>query len=590
MNETKRWNNSRRDTAYWVAILLLLIVAMNIATWNWLNEIPVMSTLKNLLYNFYSAVIPPVMKKGIEYVILTFLTLYFIILLLIAVLNNICGCLPNIRQSESAGTFRYLLKSAVIFDVFLGIVLEVCAFKGIMEMNGAFRITSIAMWIYISLFAVGSYLYWKHTIILSSAANMAKFIRNGENHECTAWYSITNCYERVSTFSRVPWKGTIKVLIVDNTDLAGYEKVTMESFFYYLIVVDCRNGLDKNTEESIKKVVLLPHANILALFLGESENYEYLEKFLANQKNIKIIKKPEIKHFERINIESVIEDFMLDHKITKKHPLRLTGSEIFKSSYSGIGKGSAMCLDFMKMIINDLDILPSIYALFDFIDLQYRLAIACTLNSDFSQQISWMKNKWKIIGNIGVMAKIVDKAIIKGNQEDKQSGLTADIIFDEILTDNEMVLVKKYLPNYEKDFKRPVEDTVVYLTTSLRNVLRGHGTFDKSDAAVLYALVFKLAILNICILDANEICLEPGNDIILESSDYTYYSVNGNYKGISGKTMSPFLVSTGNGNILVFNNWDKSAGAKEIENIEYINYLDGTLVLPQYKMLKSDGG
>lgn len=54
--------------------------------------------------------------------------------------------------------------------------------------------------------------------------------------------------------------------------------------------------------------------------------------------------------------------------------------------------------------------------------------------------------------------------------------------------------------------------------------------------------------------------------------------------------MSPFLVSTGNGNILVFNNWDKSTGAKGIENIEYINYLDGTLVLPQYKMLKSDGG
>ena len=48
--------------------------------------------------------------------------------------------------------------------------------------------------------------------------------------------------------------------------------------------------------------------------------------------------------------------------------------------------------------------------------------------------------------------------------------------------------------------------------------------------------------------------------------------------------MSPFLVASGTGNILVFYNWNKPSKEKknEKEIVDYINYLDGTLILPEF--------
>lgn len=66
------------------------------------------------------------------------------------------------------------------------------------------------------------------------------------------------------------------------------------------------------------------------------------------------------------------------------------------------------------------------------------------------------------------------------------------------------------------------------------------------------------------------------------SQDYMYYGVLGSTKFTSSKLLSPFLVASANENILVFNNWNKE-GLTELEQIEYINYLEGTLILPEYK-------
>ena len=51
--------------------------------------------------------------------------------------------------------------------------------------------------------------------------------------------------------------------------------------------------------------------------------------------------------------------------------------------------------------------------------------------------------------------------------------------------------------------------------------------------------------------------------------------------------MSPFFVDTEQGSILVFNNWNR-ATEHSGEAIEYINYLDGTLILPEFTNVALD--
>lgn len=55
--------------------------------------------------------------------------------------------------------------------------------------------------------------------------------------------------------------------------------------------------------------------------------------------------------------------------------------------------------------------------------------------------------------------------------------------------------------------------------------------------------------------------------------------------------MGPFLMDSGTGNILVFNNWDRPSKEKKNkkEIVEYINYLDGTLILPEFPGVRYQG-
>lgn len=580
MNEIKNWNNARRSGSYWVSIFFLTGVFMNICVWFSMYEISVISILRDMFYNIYSHFFPKTANEDIGYIGLTLLTWYFVVVLLMSVWNNICGRFLHVRCFESAGVFSYLLNSVVISDVILGIIMEGFAIRGLIVLRGTFRITSIGMWIYILMFLAGSYLYWEDIIILPSILHLKEIMSKKEIYEDTVWYCVSNCHERISTFSKVPWKGKAKVFIVDKVDLVRYKNISKENFCYYLIVIDGRYQLDNDVREDIMDIVLLPHAKVLTLFLGMSKQHKDLEGFLRGQRNVTVSKLPQIRCIGSIYTEEIMESFMFEHEILKKSPLGFTEHEIFKTTYLGMRQGSKLCTDFMKIIINDIDILPSIYALFDFIDLQYRLAIGLLQNSDFKRQISWMKKRGRIIGNIGIMKKIVTKIIIQGNYERIGMHLTVDILFHEILAESEIHLIRKYLPNYKKDYAESFENTVVYLTTSLRNILRGHGTFYKEDAPVLYSLIFKLAMLNCYILDANEIHLERDRNIIWKNSENNYYFVAGKYKDNVEKHIGPFLVSAQNGDILIFNNWIKDA---EGEKIEYINYLDGTVKLIKYE-------
>lgn len=368
---------------------------------------------------------------------------------------------------------------------------------------------------------------------------------------------------------------------MDEKDTGHRECISADDFLYYLIVIECDQQCTKKFDEQVKKILSLPHANVLTLIFGNPEKYRHIVDNLEKQKNVTVVMYPEIMRCNRLDIEMIVDSMKYKNPNIKEHPCRFLNNSILLETYSGIGNGPQICLDFMKTIMNSLEILPSIYALFDYIDLQYRIQIAFTLDPD-QKQYTWMRNKGRTIGNINIMANIIEESVIKRRIKYNDNELSVQDLFDCIIEEKDLELIKKYLPNYERDDCKPIQDTIIYLTTSLRNVLRGHGTFEKEDAYNLYIMIFKFALLNIYLVGTNETVLTIDNNPVWMSQDYMYYGVLGSTKFISSKLLSPFLVADDKENILVFNNWNKE-GTTELEQIEYINYLEGTLILPEYK-------
>lgn len=582
MSDSCNWNNKRHNKVYWISIFMLLFVALNITEWFSAEEYPFVVAMRNFVYGIISYVIPSFVKRDVDYILLTLFTFYFLILLVIWIVNYLCGFLPNLKISERGLKYGYILKSVVIEDIVVGGILELCALGGLIEIVKFCKITSIATWVYILIFLYGIYSYWKSTIGINRIRIADRDFQFENEYEKIIWYCTANCKERISTFARAPWKGEIKCFFVDEKDTDHRECISVDDFLYYLIVIECDQHCTKKFEEQVKKILSLPHANVLTLIFGDSEKYRYIVDDLEKQKNVTVVRYPEIMRCNHLDMEMIVTSMEYKNPNIKGHPRRFLNNSILLKTYSGIGNGPQICLDFLKTIMNSLEILPSIYALFDYIDLQYRIQIAFTLEPDCQKQYTWMRNKGRIIGNINIMANIIEESVIKKRIEYNDNELSVQDFFDCIIEEKDLELIKKYLPNYERDDCRPIQDTIIYLTTSLRNVLRGHGTFEKEDAYNLYIIIFKLALLNIYLVGTNETVITIDNNPVWMSQDYMYYGVLGSTKFTSSKLLSPFLVSSANENILVFNNWNKE-GLTELEQIEYINYLEGTLILPEYK-------
>lgn len=587
MNNKKGWNNSRRNKTYWLSVLFLILVKINIVEWFRIERMPVIGKICDWLMHWYDRVMPIIAPSDVQYVIFSLCTIVVIGVAVIYAINFLCGFLPNLQVSEKAGSYRFLLKSAVLVDIFIGIILEINAIRGLKAMMVDFRLASIALWIYFGFFGLGSYWYWKAVLNIGPVTEKSKMLREGDDSENAIWYCLSNCNERISSFSRTPWYRKTNTFLVDEIDLAYFERAGKENFFDYFVLLDANNQLESALEDIIRQIACLPHSRMIVAIIGEKEKFFKLIEFLGHIQNTIIIDNISARDIGKVDIARFIDERKSSTEgKPKRHPLSLSENKKYIQTYLEIGKSPMLCISFLKMIASTLDVLPAIYALFDFIDLQYRLSIARILDPQYSKQIRWMKDKSRIIGNIGIMSRIIEEDVLIPNSGKADKDLSYQELFGEIITDQDMVLVKKYLSNYEKDLTKPVWATVVYLTYSLRNVLRGHGTFDKKDAHNLYNLVFKLAILNVYVLDSNEIHLEVSDIVLSENNGAIYYCVYGQYKDENRKDMSPFLASMGNENILVFNNWNKSNLVKGKGSIEYINYLDGTLILPEYKQVE----
>ncbi len=573
------WNNKRRNIAYWISIILLMFVSTNITVWFDISNIMLIRSLRNTIYSFLEKVMPKMVNHYITNMLLTLITLALFMTLLIVVINHIIGLLPDIKIPYAMGAYSFLFKSAVLADILLGAIIIVLSFIGLLKMNGYFGEASIALYLYTIIFVLSSYLYWKNIIPIKKMNNIIKKIKQNDEYEYETWYCISNSDYRFSTFSRVPWKGRVTEVIFDEVDKKICANIKPENFFYYLILIDGNKIINEVLLNNIYRIMKFPHAKVLVLFFEGDESVYHpndVLNFIVYRQNvhIEVIKNKKLNR--ELNLEEIIFELNLRKKLSKRHPLRYIQNKELINIYMELGKGSKINLEFMKIIICELDIMPAIYALFDYIDLQYRIAIAYYIEPDKS----WLKQKSRIIGNIGTMAKILDNPLFQKRSQNKEI-ITSDL-WSNIISDEELEIIYKYFPKYKIDLTRPVEHSIIYLTSSLRNILRGHGTFDKVDAMLLYELVFKLALMNDYILSANDVVIEKTTRSI-ECRESTYYYVLGRRNDETPKNLSPFILASEIDNILVFNNWYKKSNVFDDNSVEYINYLNGTLIRPEFR-------
>ena len=350
------------------------------------------------------------------------------------------------RLSEESGSYRFIMKTVVLYDICIGLALEVWAIKGFIALNKAFRITSTVMWFYIILLFVGSYLCWKNTVPMRKIHGIVKQLKYDQNFENKFWFSISNSDERISTFARAPWNGRFSEVFLDEKDLSEAKK---ERFIFYLVAIDCSKKLNENLKESISQIIRLPHSNVLMMLFGGKDVTTQESEIKAQTLGYKSV---QIQMFEgkylnrQLELEKLVSDINYRQIIEKRNPLKYIRNRELIKTYIEIGSGPKICLDFLKTIINNLDILPAIYALFDYVDLQYRIMIAYARQPN----LKWMDHHWQIVGKIGVMGKVISKRVLPENYKNGKIQLTTQDVFAEIITDTDMKLIWKYLPNYKK--------------------------------------------------------------------------------------------------------------------------------------------
>lgn len=586
MRKYLSWNNRRRNAKYWFSIGLLLFLATNISWYLDLDNSPI----QKIGYMLEDMFEPLILFGDTRVMSLLCVCATFILFLIgiIMLVNHLMGMIPDIGPLKICGLWQFMSKSTVWADIALGIILEAMAIHGFGEAYKNLEPSSLTIWIYAAFLLEGSYHYWMSTCPIVQYYKAKRALLKGKNYQSTIWYGISNADIRLSTFDRVSRKGRISEIIIDQQDLdvlSGLSDCTPDKtqFLYYLICIDCNKVLCSTFRQQVMSVINIPHARTLVCCFGAPDHDAELQFFLRDVTGCINV---QVKYFNssitrELDLEQYIGSVAFKRYASDKIPTCFVPDEQLRTTYLGVTDGPEICLDFLKIITNKLETLPAIYALFDYVDLLYRISIAYAIEPDYR----WIKKHWRIVGNVTVMATIVESKVLSSNLSAGKIKIGANATIHNVFSDNEQALIRKYLPNYQEDRSRPVYDTVVYLTASLRNVLRGHGYFDTKDADDLYRLVFKLALMNMHILAINEVHLVTVEQVIWVDGCLKYYAVVGGNQSEQAKQLSPFLVASENGNILAFNNRYKAKGAHDGEQIEYINYLDGTVVLPEFRTI-----
>lgn len=556
------FNNKRRSTMYWVSLVLLLGNGFNIAV---MLGNDVIAHLVNTLYYFFKVIIPfSDIYFSQTQILLILMVLLIVMNVGIIMLLNIIIEKIEFKCQINNKLLRFIYRPEFIMDGILGVILSGLSINGFHSIASLNRNISIQTVFYFGILIVGIGCYWYSIFPFFLYKKSLEAVVKMDKDIMDVWYLISNSKTIVSSFEQLPIKNNRFILMVDKIDIDDINKmrndhINVENFSKCVAYFDFKEENDSRWWESLKTVLHIPHMQVVVFYHGKENLGKMLEEQIRKFKlrTVKLIPLNEPIHEDIFAICKSLRTYDFLEKNYKGNPIDDFQDSRLQSHYNNLWKGPQISFDFLLLCMNTLEIMPAIYALFDFMDLQYRICLAFIS----SKEDQWYASISKKIGNINEMATILEG-------ENIFFDMTAYFEKMVVFHDVDIELIKKYLPNYKIKESYCYTD-IIYISKQLRNVLRGHGSFDKNHAIPLYKLIFRLALMTSFILKMNDKNIEITHE---QQSIEGFYKICGTMKNIK-KELSPFLLGTTNNTILVFNNWQHG-------ELEYINYLDGLLILP----------
>lgn len=602
------WNNRRRTFDYW---LIAFAFAINPSSLGWWTDVETgfFAVYRDILYRIFEVLF--FQSRPFAPYVMIMLSPGLFCILFLWIFNGLIGRIPE--RCAAGRLFEVTAQPAFLADVVVGLVLAGIGWRNfrascnyfwdaytrdtIENLWGVRLMSVLLLLMFLSCIAI----YWKGLLPFRTYRQTFRSLKQ-KDFEDTAWFCVSNSPRRFSSFSRFMNKGQLGTSVFDHQDLRLLRKQTgihldAHDFRYFVIIVDRSQRINDAFLAQIEQILRIPHAHILVCYTKtnpSARNFETLDALLHSNKTAVFRDCCDFEdrlHLKLQDLLAVEEPGLMDEK---RLPLSYLHDERLKTTYLKLAQGPRICLDFLQIIFCKLDVLPGIYALFDYVDLQYRIQLAFEqpwLDVHAQSAVSlferWAVKHGRKIGNIREMATLLEDGVLTASQSDPQTALSTADVFSKVFSEDDLTLIRKYLPNYTIDYDRPGYLTIIYLTTNLRNVLRGHGYFDPSDANRLFEVIVKLSMMNTYILSGNSVSLQISEEPHQGLPDLR--NVDGQIGSEAFKRLSPFLIASDHGSILCFNNCHKRKHPSKPAAIEYINYLDGTIILPNFRSVSHTG-
>lgn len=510
-------------------------------------------------------------KNGIAYFeILLALVMIVIGTISIALINNFVGTETDKRYIKRSILFR---NPMFIMDIVIGAFLEILAFRGIWKMQCYVtnHLLSAQNILYFIAFICGSACYWYEIFPIDVYIRLINCIKKSKGEIIEPWLLISDSSKVESSFRQMPVKKECFIPMINIEELNCINKIFQTSvaeknFLKCVIYLDDEGEVIDRYYENIEKILHIPHLKVKIFQCGKSENGEVSRKKMQEKINWKI------KEDDIISLENDGQDIIFKLiKCLKKNsfygssgrgnPLGYLRISQLGDYYMELWKGPRINYDLLVLCMNKMEIQPSIYALFDYIDLQYRICCAyictgerwCVKNNGKLRNI---RGKYGLLRCAGYISKKAKSDCFNSK---------------DVIDSDERKIIETYLPDYIEPENYNIEQ-IMNISAELRNVLRGHGAASKEHLMALYRIIFRLAIMTSYMLNVNDGKMEIQFNEIYRITDtkVTFYKVILK-KDESTRNGSPFLLGTRDGTIWVFKSCEGNF-------FEYINYLDGTIV------------
>lgn len=552
MKNGKNWNNVRRPIVYWIALAALFAAAENVVV---LLSEGICGRIKNAVYNELGNYFP-IWNWSERY--LAIANALFILCSVLGVLfiNWFLSLLPGLfRGKKSSLLYRFLVRKEFVWDCVLGVALERMAYRGLRSLYYFYDDITGGLVLHIGFFIIGSVGYWWSILPYGIYQELEQPMLKAESTVEDIWYVVSNSRMEFSAFARLPVKRKDFSAVVDRYDIAAIntrrkERLSVPSFSKAVVLLDEQEKETKEFLREVEELRWIPHMRVLLLRTANLIEASPIEAGAAQSWETVVPLTQSVYH--ALSYAFFTEQY-------KGNPLEFLREPRLIETYLGLQKGPGICFDFVAICIKELEVLPAIYALFDYMDLQYRILLSFFQSGEWK----WFSEVGEKVGSFYEM-----DAMLRSNPRH----FDTELVFERgaIFTEKELQLIQRYLQNYVLAKEYRYTD-VIYLSRKLRNVLRGHGTFDVLDGDELYRIVFKLAMMTSCMLKMNQVRLYVKEDRVW--SDKEYRSVAGTLSGGKEQDLSPFFIARPDQNtLLVFNNWRNGT-------FEYMNYLDGRILV-----------